>query len=374
MKIFTFDFVPYIKDLKGKLGYPVGRQHFEREVAAQTYENHVEQFQLMEEVGFDGVCLNEHHGSPYSLDNSPNVFIAYIAAKTKRLKLAMTGNLLPIHGHPLRVAEELAMLDCITRGRIIAGFVRGIPREYLCYPVPLKESRARFEEALDVILGAWTTDLFSHDGQFFHHKDVDMWPRPYQQPHPPVWVGAIGPDPTRNVARRKGVTLCCTFQPTAAIKKQMQLFREAGAEFGRPITEDDLLLARHVYVAETQKEAEALCKPNFEYYFQNLLGEVNNAAVKKILEMNPEMTLDQVKPPYPFETTPMEKMRDDGFVLVGTPDRVFQDLKAQYEELGGFGTFMAIVRMGAMPQEVVLRNVRLFGKEVIPRLHAMGKK
>jgi alkanesulfonate monooxygenase SsuD/methylene tetrahydromethanopterin reductase-like flavin-dependent oxidoreductase (luciferase family) len=86
------------------------------------------------------------------------------------------------------------------------------------------------------------------------------------------------------------------------------------------------------------------------------------------------MTRDQVKPPYPFETTPMEKMRDDGFVLVGTPDRVFQDLKAQYEELGGFGTFMAIVRMGAMPQDVLLRNVRLFGKEVIPRLHAMGAK
>lgn len=374
MKIFTFDFCPYGKDLRGHLGYPVGRQHFDPEIAAQTYENHVEQFQVMEEVGFDGVCLNEHHGSPYSLDNSPNVFVAYVAAKTKRLKLAMTGNLLPIHGHPLRVAEELAMLDCITRGRIIAGFARGIPREFLLYPVPLRESRPRFEEALDVIINAWTSDLFTHDGQFYHYKDVDMWPRPYQKPHPPIWVGAIGPEPTRNVARRRGVTLCCTFQPSAAIKKQVQLFREACGEFGRPITEDDLLLARHVYVAESQKEAEELCKPNFEYYFQNLLGEINNAAVKKILEMNPDLTPDQVKTPYPFDVTPMEKMRDDGFVLVGTPDRVFQDLMAQYEELGGFGNFMAMVRMGAMPQDVVLRNVRLFGKEVIPKLHALGKK
>ena len=131
MKVFTFDFVPYGKDLTGRLKYPVGRENYESEVAARTYENHVEQFQLMEEVGFDGVCLNEHHGSPYSLDNSPNVFLAYVAAKTKRIKLAMAGNLLPLHGHPLRVAEELAMLDNLTRGRIIAGFVRGIPREYL---------------------------------------------------------------------------------------------------------------------------------------------------------------------------------------------------------------------------------------------------
>src|SRR5262249_27616650 len=126
MKVFTFDFVPYGKDLTGKLKYPVGRENYESEVAAKSYENHVEQFQLMEEVGFDGVCLNEHHGSPYSLDNSPNVFLAYVAAKTKRIKLAMAGNLLPLHGHPLRVAEELAMLDNLTRGRIIAGFVRGI--------------------------------------------------------------------------------------------------------------------------------------------------------------------------------------------------------------------------------------------------------
>ena len=102
------------------------------------------------------------------------------------------------------------------------------------------------------------------------------------------------------------------------------------------------------------------------------MGEINNAAINKLLEQNPELTRDQVKPPYPFDVTPMEKMRDDGFVLVGTPDRVLSDLKAQYEELGGFGTFMAIVRLGAMPQELVLNNVRMFGKEIIPKLHAMG--
>jgi len=264
------------------------------------------------------------------------------------------------------------MLDNLTRGRIIAGFVRGIPREYLALSIPLREGRPRFEEALDVILKAWTNDLLNHDGQFYHYKDVDMWPRPYQNPHPPVWVGAIGPEPTRNVAKRPGVTLCSTFQPTAAIKKQLQLFRDACAEFGRPCSANDILIARHVFCAESQKEAEKLCKTHFEYYFQHLLGKVNNAAIQRILDMNPELTFDSVKTPYPYDVTPMEKMREDGFVLVGTPDRVYQDLMTQYEEYGGFGTFMAIVRMGAMPQELVLNNVRLFGKEVIPRLHAVG--
>ncbi|HEX9880710.1 MAG TPA: LLM class flavin-dependent oxidoreductase [Candidatus Binatia bacterium] len=374
MQVFTFDFVPYGQDLTGRLGYPVGRDKFDRDVASQTYQNHVEQFQLCEELGFDGITLNEHHGSPYSLDNSPNVFLAYIAARTERLKLAMAGNLLPVHGHPLRVAEELAMLDVITRGRIVAGFVRGIPREYLILPVPLRESRPRFEEALDVILNAWTSELFSHEGRFYHYKDVDMWPRPYQRPHPPVWVGATTPEPTRNVARRPGVTLCVNFLPTSRVREQLKIFRDSAAEIGRKVTDEDVVYGRHIYVAETQKEAEKLCKPNLEYYFHNLLGEINQAAVAKILAMNPELDPTKVGPPYPFDTAPFEKLREDGLALVGTPDRVFKELMEQYEEVGGFGTFLGIVRMGAMAQDVVLRNIRLIGTEMIPKLHAVGKR
>lgn len=372
MKVFTFDFVPYGKDLSGQLGYPVGKKHFDPDIASRTYHNHVEQFQLCEELGFDGITLNEHHGSPYSLDNSPNVFLSYVAAKTQRLKLAMAGNLLPIHGHPLRVAEELAMLDVITRGRIIAGFVRGIPREYLILPVPLRESRPRFEEALDVIINAWTSDLFTHHGKFFHYQDVDMWPRTYQEPHPPIWVGATTPEPTRSVARRPGATLCVNFQTTSRTADQLKIFREAATEAGRMVTDDDVVFGRHIYVAETQKEAEKLCKPNLEYYFHHLLGEINNAAIAKILEMNPELDANSLHPPYPFDSAPFEKMREDGLVLVGTPDRVFKDLMEQYEQVGGFGTLLAIVRMGAMPQEVVLRNIRLIGEELIPRLHAVS--
>ena len=374
MQVFTFGFVPDGKELKGRLGYPVGRQNFDPEIAAQTYHNHVEEFQLCEELGFDGIAVNEHHGSPYSLDNSPNLFLAYVAANTKRLKLAMVGNLLPVHGHPLRVAEELAMLDVITRGRLIAGFARGIPREYLVLPVLLKETRPRFEEALDVIINAWTSDLFTHHGKFYHYQDVDMWPRPYQKPHPPVWVGAISAEPTRCVAQRPGVTLCVTFQPTAWIKTQLDVFREAAAEAGRKETDNDIVYARHIFVAETQKEAEKLCKPNIEYYFHNLLGEINNAAIDKILAMNPDLTYDSVKTPYPYDTASFEKLREDGMLLVGTPDRVLKDLMAQHEEVGGFGTFMGIVRMGAMPQDMVLRSVRLMGEELVPKLHAMGKK
>jgi alkanesulfonate monooxygenase SsuD/methylene tetrahydromethanopterin reductase-like flavin-dependent oxidoreductase (luciferase family) len=373
MKIFTFDFVPYGRNLKGHLGYPVGREHFDAEVAAETYHNHVRQFQLCEELGFDGISLNEHHGSPYGLTNSPNVFLSYIARATSKIKLTMLGNLLPIHGHPLRVAEELAMLDCITRGRLIAGFVRGIPREHLVYSIPLSESEARFEEALDVIMGAWTSDYFSHQGRFFNYDSVDMWPRPYQQPHPPVWVGAISHDSTRRVAQR-GVTLCCNFVPTAGVKKQLEVFREAAAGVGRTLTDEDVVYGRHIFVGETQAEAERDCREHVQYYFNNLLDEINSAALRRLQAQNPEIDFDRIKPPFDFGAATMESLRERGLLIVGTPDSVFNDIMEQYDEVGGFGTILAMIRMGTMPEDVLFRCLRLIGEELIPKLHAVQER
>jgi alkanesulfonate monooxygenase SsuD/methylene tetrahydromethanopterin reductase-like flavin-dependent oxidoreductase (luciferase family) len=371
MRIFTFDFVPYARNLKGNLGYPVGRQHFDPEIAAQTYANHVEQFQVCEEVGFDGISLNEHHGSPYGLDNSPNVFLSYVARATNHIKLTMLGNLLPLHAHPLRVAEELAMLDCITRGRLIAGFVRGIPREHLVYSVPLSESAERFEEALDVILNAWTSEHFTHHGRFFNYDSVDMWPRPYQQPRMPVWVAAISQDSTRRLAHREGVSLAVNFLPTVAVKAQLAAFREEAAAIGRTVTDHDIIYGRHVFVGETQAEAEALCREHVAYYFNNLLEEINTAALHKLKEQNPEIDFDKIKPPFDYATANMDNLRERGLLLVGTPDRVFQDLMEQYHEVGGFGTLLAMIRMGTMPQEVLLRCLRLMGEELIPKLRAV---
>jgi alkanesulfonate monooxygenase SsuD/methylene tetrahydromethanopterin reductase-like flavin-dependent oxidoreductase (luciferase family) len=371
LKVFTFDFVPYARNLKGYLTYPVGRQHFDPEIAAQTYHNHVEQFQVCEEVGFDGISLNEHHGSPYGLDNSPNVFLSYIARATNNIKLTMLGNLLPLHAHPLRVAEELAMLDCITRGRLIAGFVRGIPREHLVYSVPLSESSERFEEALDVILNAWTSEHFTHHGKYFDYDSVDMWPRPYQQPRPPVWVAAISQDSTRRLAHREDVCLAVNFLPTPAVKLQLAAYRDEAAKIGRTVTDHDIIYGRHVFVGETQAEAEALCREHVQYYFNNLLEEINTAALHKLKEQNPDIDFDKIKPPFDYATANMDNLRERGLLLVGTPDRVYQDLMEQYHEVGGFGTLLAMIRMGTMPQEVLLRCLRLMGEELIPKLHAV---
>jgi hypothetical protein len=151
MKVFVFDLLAYdanLDHLKGgetELPYPLAKRHFDAATAERTYAEHLDAWEALDRFGYDGVGFNEHHCSPYGLMNSPNLMAASAAQRTKNLKLLIYGNLLPVH-QPLRLAEELAMLDCLSKGRLISGFARGIPREYQVHNVPLAESRARFEE------------------------------------------------------------------------------------------------------------------------------------------------------------------------------------------------------------------------------------
>ena len=141
MKVFIFDLLAYGKHFdqykeSKYLPYPLGNDHYDREVAAQTYEQHLQAWEEMDKLGFDGVGLNEHHTTPHGLMNSPNMMAAVAAQRTKKLKFLMLGNLVPLH-NPLRIAEELAMADTMSRGRILSGFARGVPREYNVYGVPM---------------------------------------------------------------------------------------------------------------------------------------------------------------------------------------------------------------------------------------------
>jgi len=206
VKVFIFDLLAYGKHFDQYkatkyLPYPLANDHYDPEVAAQTYEQHLQAWEEMDKLGFDGVGLNEHHTTPHGMMNSPNMMAAVAAQRTKKLKFLMLGNLMPLH-NPLRIAEELAMADTMSRGRILSGFARGVPREYNVYGVPMAESRARFEEAVEIVLKAWIEPKFSHEGKFWSYKDIAIWPRPYTQPHPPVWVPFTGSKETIEWAGR----------------------------------------------------------------------------------------------------------------------------------------------------------------------------
>ena len=210
MKVIVFDLLPYgasVEHLKGaaqELPYPLGGSHCDPEVCARTYEEHLAAWEELDRLGYDGVGFNEHHTSPYGLMNSPNLLAASAAQRTKRIRLLIYGNLLPLH-QPLRLAEELAMLDCLSRGRLICGIARGIPREYQVHNVPMEESRSRFEEAYDILMKAWTEEVFSHQGRHWSYRDVAIWPRPMQRPHPPVWMPVTGSKESIEWAAARGI-------------------------------------------------------------------------------------------------------------------------------------------------------------------------
>jgi alkanesulfonate monooxygenase SsuD/methylene tetrahydromethanopterin reductase-like flavin-dependent oxidoreductase (luciferase family) len=221
MKVFIFDLLPYdhhFENYKQQklIPYPLSREHWDPEIGARTYEQHLAIWEEMDKLGFDGVGLNEHHTTPHGLMISPNMMAAAAAQRTKNLKFLILGNLLPIH-NPLRIAEELAMADCMSRGRILSGFARGVPREYNVYNVPMAESRARFEEAVDIIMKAWTEPQFSHDGKYWPMKDIAIWPRPYQQPHPPVWIPFTGSKETIEWAGRHNLRAVLFLFPAYAL-------------------------------------------------------------------------------------------------------------------------------------------------------------
>ena len=223
------------------------------------------------ELGFDGIAVNEHHGTPYGLMNSPNLLVAAIAQRTRKLKLLTYGNLLPLH-EPLRLAEELAMLDCLSNGRLIAGVARGAPREYRIYNVSPGESRARFEECFEIMRRAWTEESFSYKGKFHSYKDVAIWPRPVQQPHPPVWIPVTGSRETiewaaaNDIAITPGVTRHGT-----AREDTIRHYAKFQAEHGRKVTPKHFNLMIDCYVADSKAQAIKEYGAYYIYFWNTLI-------------------------------------------------------------------------------------------------------
>jgi alkanesulfonate monooxygenase SsuD/methylene tetrahydromethanopterin reductase-like flavin-dependent oxidoreductase (luciferase family) len=233
--------------------------------------------------------------------NSPNLLAASAAQRTRNLKLLIYGNLLPIH-EPLRLAEELAMLDCLSNGRIVSGFARGIPREYNVYKVPLAESRARFEEAWEIIYRAWTEEVFSYEGRFWSYRDVAIWPRPVQQPHPPVWVPVSGSKETIEWAGRYNIPITPGLVPTRGLREDIiRYYARCLAQHGHALTPDHLVIQASAYVAESRAQAVKEAGPYTLYFNRTLFshGNVSEASRQREAGYLSSASFDYVRPEKP---------------------------------------------------------------------------
>jgi len=386
MKVFVFDLLPYGENLEHlkvgtELPWPLGKEHFKPEVAARTYAEHLEAWEELDRLGFDGVGFNEHHTSPYGLMNSPNLLAASAAQRTKRLKLLIYGNLLPIH-EPLRLAEELAMLDCLSNGRLVSGFARGIPREHNVYNVPQSESRARFEEAWEIIHGLWTQEVFSYSGKFWSYHDVAIWPRPIQQPHPPVWIPVTASKETIEWAARHNLPITPGQSSHPGVREDVIGFYSRELErHGHRITPDHLVIQADVYLADTKAQAVDEAGPYALYFNRTLFshGNITERDLQAQTGYVASSSHDYLRPEHvPLVSGNRERYRGmtmDGLRQLaegmpwGPADEVVERITKSADHAGA-STVNVMLNRGAMPHEMFMNQIRRFARDVLPALQA----
>lgn len=376
MKVFVFDLVNYGKNLDhlsvdGRLPR-LGKDDFEPQVAVQTYADHLEAWELMDQLGYDGVAFNEHHGTPYGMMNSPNLLAAAAAQRTKKMKLLIYGNLLPLHD-PLRLAEEIAMLDCLSNGRIICGVARGAAREYLIFGVPMADSREKFDECFDIMVGAWTQDNFTYEGKFHSYRDVSLWPRPVQGPYPPVWVPVTGSKESIEWAAKHNVPITPGLGgPTR--EDIIRHYAACQAQYGRKVTPDHITIMLDCYVADSKEAAIAEYGPYAEYFLklfnydhvkrEKMQGYYGKDALG-FLRTELRETVAGFRDKIAEQTT----FSQAETAAWGSADEVVKSI-VETAEHAGAGTVMVSFNRGSMPQEMYLRQIRRFAEEVMPRLQA----
>ncbi len=376
MKIYNFDLLAYPHVPKEAPRTPVPSSYFDPLKGAANYNEHLEEMIYCEELGFDGVVFNEHHYSAYGTMPSPNLIAAALSQKTKRIKIGVLGNILPLRNHPVRVAEEYAMIDCLSGGRLIAGFVRGIPPEYIWYGVNPAESRGRFEEAYELIMTAWTQAVWSYEGKFFQLKDCAIWPRPLQQPYPPIWIAARSAESIEWCVKRHLPT-AQVYQTTAQIEDTFNYYRKVARDEGWEAAPNDFILFRHIYIDETDKKAQEIAESAMRYFFtvfnRGFNEAINKGAVDQrlVAALTTERSFNYFREGNrerrDFSKLDWDGLISTGYLIAGNPDTVARQILDQMKQIGA-GHFMGMFHIGNLHHDKVISSLNLFKKEIMPRL------
>ena len=225
-----------------------------------VYSRALARIAVMDQTGYDAVWLAEHHFSGYSVCPSVHVMAAHIAGQTENLRIGMAVTLAAFY-HPLRIAEEIALLDVLTGGRVNWGAGRGFdPREFEVFGVPPAESAARFREAVEIVLAAWTNERLHYEGRFHRYQDVEVLPKPRQRPHPPTWVAATSPSALEWAAESGLSILMDPHSSHPEIARKLLRYREGLEKAGHSVEGRETPMGRLLAVAETDAEAEAIAR------------------------------------------------------------------------------------------------------------------
>ena len=359
--------------------------HIDPRKAADLYDEYMEQWQICDEIGIN-IMVNEHHATATCMSASCTLPLAVLARTTKNVRMMSLGIPIANRTDPIRVAEEIAMIDTYSRGRFEMGFVRGA--QYEVFPSsgdPVTQTR-RFGEAYRLIMKALTTHdgPFSWNGEFYKCREVNIWPRCYQDPHPPVWMVAIGAAAGGWIAEQKAKV--GTFLNGRASKALFDAYRRRWLELGWGMPSPDQFgYMAMAAVADTEEEARRRAYQIAGYVrtqgrlapqFTNPPGYVPAKFVAK------EMRLKE-DPNYVAEhrtvqlsngkrvilgQASIDELIDAHVVFAGTPDQVYKQIKAFHDHVGGVGNLMLMAQGGDLSHKDAVANLTMFSREVMPRL------
>jgi alkanesulfonate monooxygenase SsuD/methylene tetrahydromethanopterin reductase-like flavin-dependent oxidoreductase (luciferase family) len=342
-------------------------RHYDPIRGHELYNEYLDEMEYAEELGYDGLGVNEHHQNAYGTMPSPNLMAAALVRRTKKAKIAILGNALPLRDHPLRIAEEVAMLDVMSGGRIVSGFVRGIGCEYLSLGINPVDSRERFYEAHDLILRAWTEDgPFSFEGKHYRVRYANIWPRPLQKPHPPIWLPSQGSTETIQWAAQRRYPFVSVFTSAAQTKRLVDEYKAAALAAGYTAPPSQIGCALPTYVAENDARARTEARPHVEWLFHRGLripphfllppGYITEDSLRKFLSTGLRA---------PSELS-FDELEAGGYILVGSAPTVADRLAEIRRDLD-FGIFIGAGRIGDMPHDKAVKSMELFAREVMPR-------
>ncbi len=340
---------------------------------ADEYDSYINQLVYAEKLGFDIIAVNEHHQTAYGMMPAPNLIASALIQRTTTCKVAVLGRALPLVNNPMTIAEEFAMLDTLSRGRLIAGFVRGIGTEYHAMGINPAFSHERYLEAHDMIVQAWTRPgPFEFEGEHYNNRYVNLWPRPYQTPHPPIWVPSQGSSETIAwaAAPERKYPFLVTFAAQDLVVRYLNMYRDQAKKFGYEAGGEQLGWAAPIYVAETEERARAEAKAGAESLFNDYLynpwemllppGYMSISSMKATVKMRKALGS---RP----RTHTIDSLIDSGTVIAGTPKTVREKIEKVRDQTG-VDNLVAMLQFGVMSDELALRNMELFATEVMPHL------
>jgi len=359
----------YLPKRNERMPFPVPGWMWDRSFGVGLYDEHMRFIRRMDSLGFDGILFTEHHYGPNGgITPSPTVFLSAATQVTERIKLVTMGIPLALYPQPVRVAEELAMLDNLSHGRLVAGFISGGAQSLYAYDVAAEEERERYHEAYDLVLKAWTEENpFPWHGRYYHYPCVSILPRPLQSPHPPVWTVATSAESLQWAARHR-IRLIGSGTLQGATETLNYYKDYAGTHCGWTPASADLGISREIYIGPTQSEVREKIHEVF-----NREGDL---AYSKVFEA-PELanlqrairSLRSQPRPAPGERNTAERRSQEGLrsgrYLAGDPDSVTEQI-LQQRTVSGAGVLVIRPELGEMSLDDVTKSMELFAREVLP--------